>query len=460
MAMAQVGQKTLIVDADLRKPIKQRVFTMNSHGIGLVDVLAGTTGLRGAIRPTEIDGLDVLEGGQSTSNPSELLNGPAFAVVLEQLKREYDRILIDSPPVGLVTDAQILAALCDSTLLVLRAEESSRILTQRARDALLAVGARVEGVVVNDVSRRNSRYGYYSGYGYYQSHHGSNDRKVTRTALPTPADAHPEKPIPDQEKKEPIHELVYEQPPVNGGPVAKMQASAATHVEPSGDDSSHSKSEVLPLEIREYDSKATRKESLVDSGAQPENGVLTSEKKKNGRKATSNGQLTAGDPPDENGASGPEKKKNGCRVTGKESLGDGDPGPGSIVVTPEKKRNGRKTASNGLPMDAGALSESGTSTPENEKNGCGSTDKGLSADASVQPGNIAVTPEKKKNGCKPTPNGLPTDSGAQPESGALAPRKEKADLKATGKELSVDAGPHPKNRDPAAEEWKKWLAGR
>jgi capsular exopolysaccharide synthesis family protein len=147
------------------------------------------------IRPTEIDRLDVLEGGQSTSAPSELLSSPAFVAVLEQLKGQYDRILIDSPPVGIVTDAQILATRCDATLLVLRAEESSRILTQRARDALLAVGARVAGAVVNDLSKRAGRYGYHSGCSYVYSHpHGgaigdkaTSHQKPLAEARPGPA---------------------------------------------------------------------------------------------------------------------------------------------------------------------------------------------------------------------------------------------------------------------------------
>jgi capsular exopolysaccharide synthesis family protein len=177
LALAQVGLRTLVIDADLRKSIEQRVFTTNGHSQGLVDVLTGTASLADAIRPTEIDRLDALEAGRSTATPSELLSSPAFTAVLEELKGRYDRIVIDSPPVGIVTDAQILATRCDATVLVLRAEESSRLLTQRARDALLAVGATVAGAVVNDLSPRAGRYGYYSGYGSYHANHGSNGHK-------------------------------------------------------------------------------------------------------------------------------------------------------------------------------------------------------------------------------------------------------------------------------------------
>ena len=184
MAMAHAGQRTLIVDADLRKPMQHRVFAMNEHGQGLIDVVAGIATLEQAIRPTEIQGLDVLASSQTAPNPSELLQSQAFADALEQLKGKYDRILVDSPPIGILADAQILAARCDLTLLVLRANRSMRQITQRAREALLTVGARVVGVVVNDVSRRDSRYSRYSGYGHYYDHNGSNDHKATPKKLP------------------------------------------------------------------------------------------------------------------------------------------------------------------------------------------------------------------------------------------------------------------------------------
>ena len=184
IAMAQAGQKTLILDADLRKPMQHRVFSINGDSQGFADVLAGTATLEQTIRLTEVSGLKVLPAGRSVRNPSELLNSQAFAGTLEQLKKTYDRILVDSSPVGEVTDAQILAAYCDLTLLVLRAEKSTRIPAQRARDALLTVGARLAGVVVNDVSKRNARYSHYSLYSLSYGDYGSGGGKPTGRELP------------------------------------------------------------------------------------------------------------------------------------------------------------------------------------------------------------------------------------------------------------------------------------
>jgi Mrp family chromosome partitioning ATPase len=93
---------------------------------------------------------------------------------MDQLCQMYDQVIIDSPPVAPVTDARILGALCDETLLVLRANKSTRRLTQYAQESLASVGARIVGVVINDVPRRKNKTGYYYGYGYgYGDYQGS-----------------------------------------------------------------------------------------------------------------------------------------------------------------------------------------------------------------------------------------------------------------------------------------------
>ncbi len=177
IAMAQAGQKTLIVDGDLRKPTQHRIFEVNHLDVGLSSVLAGSMTLEDVVRPTGVKGLGLLPCGLSVPNPSEILNSERFAKVLEMLSGAYDRVIIDAPPVLSVTDAQILAAICDVTLLVLRAEKSTRKTSQQARDALLSVGAHVLGVLVNDVPRKG-HYGYYGAYGYkYGS--GREGRKET-----------------------------------------------------------------------------------------------------------------------------------------------------------------------------------------------------------------------------------------------------------------------------------------
>jgi len=177
LTMAQAGQKTLILDADFRKPMQHNIFEFENDK-GLSGVLAGTVTLKEAIQAGPVRELEVLSCGPEVPNPSEILNSDAFAEFLKtELSKRYDRIIIDSPPVGPVADSQILAAICDITLLVLRAEKSTRKHSVAARDVLLSVGGRLLGAVINDVARRHGRYGYYSGYGYYRGYGYYGDRE-------------------------------------------------------------------------------------------------------------------------------------------------------------------------------------------------------------------------------------------------------------------------------------------
>jgi len=169
IAMAQAGQRTLVLDGDLRRPVQHKLFDIDG-GKGMSSVLAGKHTVEEAIQPGPVEGLDILCCGPEVPNPSELLNSNAFAVQLKCFSERYDRVIIDSPPVGSVADSQILAAICDIVVLVLRAEKSTRRHSQQARDSLLSVGAHLFGAVVNDVPRKRGRYGYYSGYGRYRGH--------------------------------------------------------------------------------------------------------------------------------------------------------------------------------------------------------------------------------------------------------------------------------------------------
>jgi len=178
IAMAQAGQKTLIVDADFRKPMQHNIFGFaNEVEKGLSSILSGQISLDDAIRSCPTDGLFLLTSGPEIPNPSELLNSEAFSNLLKELTHRYDRVIIDSPPITSVADSQILAAICDITILVIRAEKSTRKAAQQARDALAGIGARVLGAVVNDVSPRHSRYGYYSHYSYYGYGYGYGRKK-------------------------------------------------------------------------------------------------------------------------------------------------------------------------------------------------------------------------------------------------------------------------------------------
>ena len=176
IAMAQAGQRTLVIDADFRKPVQHKIFELDDDK-GLSSVLAGRDTIEQAIQQGVVDSLDIMACGPDVPNPSELLNSDVFKATLKKLTEKYDRVVIDSPPVGPVADAQILAAICDTTVLVLRAEKSTRRQAQHARDGLLSVGAQLLGAVVNDVQQKHGQYGYYSSYGNY-GYYGKREKKT------------------------------------------------------------------------------------------------------------------------------------------------------------------------------------------------------------------------------------------------------------------------------------------
>ncbi len=176
IAMAQAGNRVLLLDADFRKPAQHRNFGIEQK-LGLSNVLAGQATLGEAICKTKVPGLDLLPCGPIPANPSEILNSQMFADLLARLAKAYDHVVLDSPPVVPVTDARVLAASCDGTLLALRAERSTRRGAVYARDMLQSVGANLLGVVVNDVPRRRGMYGDYGGDGYvYQYGYGRGGR--------------------------------------------------------------------------------------------------------------------------------------------------------------------------------------------------------------------------------------------------------------------------------------------
>jgi len=178
IAMAQAGRKVLLIDADCRRPTQHKSFSVEAE-VGLSTVLLGRSPLPAALHSTSVQNLDILPCGPLPTNPAELLDSQAFIDLLKVLRPKYDKIIIDSPPVVPVTDSRIIAASCDVTILVLRAEKSTRKMAQYACDCLSAVGANVLGVVVNDVPRGQNGSYYYHGYGYGGYRYGYSSNGTT-----------------------------------------------------------------------------------------------------------------------------------------------------------------------------------------------------------------------------------------------------------------------------------------
>jgi capsular exopolysaccharide synthesis family protein len=139
-------------------------------------VVVGEGKVDDAIKSTEVPGLFVLPCGPVPPNPAELLHTRAFAELLAQLGEKFDRILLDSPPVGAVADAVVLATQVDGVVLVLKAGRTHRDMARRTVKALRDVKANVFGAVLNDVDLEKSKYGdYYYGYAY--RYYGEGEKK-------------------------------------------------------------------------------------------------------------------------------------------------------------------------------------------------------------------------------------------------------------------------------------------
>ena len=169
VAMAQAGNRVLLLDSDLRKPRLHRAFGVSGEE-GLTSVFVGRD-IDEVIKRTEMPGLDILPCGPLPPNPAELLHSEKFIAVLDMLSERYDRVLLDSPPVGAVTDASILSQLVDGTVLVVQAHETPKEAARRAGQQLRDVGAHIAGVILNDYDVQVGDYGYqhyyyYRGYGY------------------------------------------------------------------------------------------------------------------------------------------------------------------------------------------------------------------------------------------------------------------------------------------------------
>jgi len=183
ITLAQAGLRTLLLDADLRRPTQHKIFELSEEQ-GVSSVILGQKKLREVIQSTAIARLDVLPCGPTPSNPSEIIAGSRFNQVIRAVMEGYDRVVIDSPPVNAVTDARILAASADATILVLRTNRSTRKGSRHALEALLSSGAQVIGIIVNAMPQQVGIYGYYGRYGGYGAYGTEYARDGSKGAVP------------------------------------------------------------------------------------------------------------------------------------------------------------------------------------------------------------------------------------------------------------------------------------
>jgi capsular exopolysaccharide synthesis family protein len=167
ITMADSGNRVLLLDADMRRPRVHTALGVQG-GKGLSSLILGEVTLEDAVQPTAVRNLFALPCGPIPPNPSELLHTAAFAAVIRSAAQQFDRIIIDSPPIAAVSDALIVSTQVDGTVVVVKAGATTRDAARRTLRSLADVNARVLGVVLNDVDAKDSRYGgYHYSYGYY-----------------------------------------------------------------------------------------------------------------------------------------------------------------------------------------------------------------------------------------------------------------------------------------------------
>ncbi|MBF7688999.1 polysaccharide biosynthesis tyrosine autokinase [Acinetobacter rathckeae] len=162
--LAQSGSRILLIDGDMRRGYLHKYFS-NENENGLAEVLLEKSSINEVIKPTDLETLHFLGRGKNPSHPSELLNTGLFEKMLDQLKTEYDHIIIDTPPVLAVTDATIVSQFSDVNLLVVRFAKTSKKELELTINRFTNSNSPIHGVVLNDIQSTGS-YGYGYNYAY------------------------------------------------------------------------------------------------------------------------------------------------------------------------------------------------------------------------------------------------------------------------------------------------------
>lgn len=181
--IAQSGKKVLLIDADLRKPVLNKIFNMDSAR-GLTNILVENVGFEEVIfcHP-DVEGFYVLSSGPIPPNPAELLGSNKMKAFVENIVQKFDMVIFDSPPIGMVTDSAILSTLVDGTIFVCSVGETDVDVAKLAKESLDKVNANILGVVLNKVPMNGGRYykyhyhQYYSYYYYYSSDESKKRKK-------------------------------------------------------------------------------------------------------------------------------------------------------------------------------------------------------------------------------------------------------------------------------------------
>ena len=172
VTFANLDKKVIIVDCDLRNPSVHKKFKIGNI-YGVTDVLLEKKSFNSRVKETDVKNLDIITAGEIPFNPSEILSSKKMKEFINNLKEVYDYVFIDTPPIGIVTDAGILSTYSDGVAMVVGSGEVSIELAKVSVERLNKINANLIGVILNkfNIEGTNSQYGYYGMY--YEEDNGS-----------------------------------------------------------------------------------------------------------------------------------------------------------------------------------------------------------------------------------------------------------------------------------------------
>ena len=170
-SLSENGKRVLFIDGDLRKSVILSRCQIDQTVKGLSHYLSGQCAFTEAVYMTNVRNLHMIFAGPVPPNPAELLGSNAFKIVIEKMKTVYDYIIIDTPPLGSVIDAAVIANECDGSILVVKSGEISRRFARKIVDQLRMADCPVLGAILNSVDMKKNSYGNYYGK-YYGKYYG------------------------------------------------------------------------------------------------------------------------------------------------------------------------------------------------------------------------------------------------------------------------------------------------
>ncbi len=180
VSLAQAGIKTLIVDADMRRPSTHHILGLEGIEGGLADALANGKSWQSVVEPTRTPNLYCMPAGNIPPNPAELLSSKRLTELIEEFKAHFDMIIFDSPPVISIADASVIASRVDGIILVSRAGFVPRHFPLQAKNTLESVNGKIVGCILNSIQSQHQPYYYYRYYQKYGDYYGETAKKKSK----------------------------------------------------------------------------------------------------------------------------------------------------------------------------------------------------------------------------------------------------------------------------------------